>query len=41
MRYVRLLAGVDKDILDCVTTDEAYEIIGDTKTIDILMRINT
>ncbi len=27
------LAGVDNfaDILDCVTTDEAYEIIGDTK----------
>ncbi len=34
------LAGVDNfaDILDCVTTDEAYEIIGDTKTIDILMK---
>ena len=34
------LAGVKNfaDILDCVTTDEAYEIIGDTKTIDILMK---
>ena len=34
------LAGVENfaDILDYVTTDEAYEIIGDTKTIDILMK---
>ena len=34
------LAGVENfaDILDCVTTDEAYEIIRDTKTIDILMK---
>ena len=34
------LAGVENfaDILDCVTTDEAYEIIEDTKTIDILMK---
>ena len=33
------LAGVEDfgKILDCVTTDEAYEIIRDTKTIDILM----
>lgn len=33
------LAGVEdfKKILECVTTDEAYEIIRDTKTIDILM----
>ena len=38
------LAGVEdfEKILDCVTTDEAYEIIRDTKTIDILMdRIDT
>ena len=36
------LAGVENfaDILDCVTTDEAYEIIRDTKTIDILMKKN-
>lgn len=26
-----------KRVLDCVTTDEAYELIRDTKTIDILM----
>lgn len=34
------LAGVENfaDILDCVTTDEAYEIIGDTKTIDIFVK---
>ena len=33
------LAGVGdiQKILDCVTTDEAYEYIRDTKTIDILM----
>ena len=35
-------AGADvqtaRAILDCVTTEEAYEIIGDTKTIDILMK---
>lgn len=33
------LAGVGdiKKILDCVTTDEAYEYVRDTKTIDILM----
>lgn len=33
------LAGVSdfEKILDCVTTDEAYDLIRDTKTIDILM----
>lgn len=34
------LAGVEnyEKILDCVTTDEAYEYVSDTKTIDILMK---
>ena len=33
------LAGVEgfEKILDCVTTDEAYELIRDTKTVDVLM----
>jgi cobalt-precorrin-5B (C1)-methyltransferase len=33
------LAGVDEfdKILECVTTDDAYEYIRDTKTTDILM----
>ncbi|MCC8159920.1 MAG: cobalt-precorrin-5B (C(1))-methyltransferase CbiD [Oscillospiraceae bacterium] len=39
-----VLAGMEdfEKILDCLTTDEAYELIRDTKTIDILMnRIDT